>query len=795
MTNVTTQILTKAGKELMARLAAEEKELKVDKFIFADVPERPDYPQETDTVPSQYVVHESGVHERGRVSTDMVIYSTTLASNVGPFHFNWRGLYCSEYNTLIAIHHPVRTPKTADQPGVTGNTLVRSQVIKYDNIAGITNISVDPKSWQYDAAPRMNQMDFDAAQAMVDQNGKDWFIENAFLVSPKATAFGITEGVGYVSGRRVSLEFERTLQVLDKPSFIYIDAYRDGSPTGEHVTQFDFIVTSEEKDDYEDENERLHFVCKIAEVHSDGTVSDLRPDRESANKKWVEQNFRGNSENIESKYLFTGEQSTDDIIDSTRSHAMGTIKKVKAIAIDETSSLSSFYSFPNFNNELWVASSDVNNNGAWIAELTGNEGISLSLPFGVVIGDSIAEGHPELHGRLHNEMGLVDLDHENESGQLSYELGAITGLYWYNHGIGGQTTSQVLERWERDVLGNEYDPGDGKGNKTLPGKPMFVVVNVGINNISYEQGIEGAKKDLVSMAMSCRENGILAVFNTPPAYRTSDETKQEEIQQLRLWMKAELSRFGVWVFDAWDWSRLEGSDQPNPKLIADSVHPSRVGYKSMAREITECTEMPWCLDSLVVDTSLDPKMTPTKYARPSEFRIQVGSQVITVDANHHKETQSIPLNFAVSNEKELSVVITKAEAITGNNWSGLSGAFWCFSKLKTSQPAKKQELPEIIGAIASGILVNSGNGWRIFEHGKPYGIENMVIEAGALLLRLSNPCQSISVSTIGQEEKMTAIGAFVAGDPLRWRIHLKDEHGQLVNAESVVNTYVSITAN
>ncbi|NOH95294.1 phage tail protein [Vibrio sp. 99-70-13A1] len=795
MTNATTQILTKAGKELMAKLAAEEKELRIDKFIFADVPDRADFPLETDATPSQYVVHESDVHERGRISTDMVIYSTTLASNVGPFYFNWRGLYCSEHNTVIAIHHPVRTPKTKDEPGVAGNTLVRSQVIKYDNISGITNITVDPKSWQYNATPRMNQMDADTAQAMVDQNGNDWFIEDAFLVTPKSTAFNVKSGSGYVSGRRVALDFERTLQVLEKPSFIYVDLYKDGSPTGEYQTQFEFVVTSEEKDDYNDEQGKQHFVCKIAKVHADGTVSDLRPARESADRKWVGENFRGVDEAIESKYLQTGDQNTDDVIDTTRSHAMGSVKKVKAFAVGETSSLSSFYSYPHFNNELWVASSDVNNNGAWISELTGNEGITLSLPFGVVIGDSIAEGHPELHGRLHNELGQVDLAHENESGQLSYEFGAITGLYWYNHGIGGQQTAQILARWKRDVLGLDYDPGDGKGTRTLPGKPAFVVVNVGINNISYGHGIEGAKTDLISMAKSCCENGILAVFNTPPAYRTSDEVKQSQIQELRSWMQTELIRFGVWVFDAWDWSRLPDLVQPNPRLIKDSVHPSKVGYKSMARAIVESTEIPWCLDSLVVDTSLDPQMMPTKYARPSEYKVQVGSQRINVDANSEQETQSIPLNFSVSNEKELSVFITKAEAVTGNNWSGLSGAVWCFSKLKSGQVSKRQELPDVIGAMASGIIVNDGNGWKVFDHGKPYGIENMVIEAGALLLRFSAPCQSISVATIGVEETIVAVGAFVAGDPLRWRIHLKDENGLSVNAESIVNTYISITAN
>lgn len=277
MTNTTSvQILTKAGEELLARLAAEEKELVIDKYVFADVPERPDFPQREDGVPTDYVVHESIIHEKGRLNPNSVIYSSTLASDVGPFHFNWSGLYCSEHDVLVTIHYPQRTPKTADQPGVAGNTLVRSQVLQYTGVADITNITVDASSWQYNADPRMKKMDSDSAQAIVDQNGKDWFIEDGFLVTPQSTAFKVAPGAGYVSGHRVTLEFERFLQVPVKPSFIYIDAYREGTPTGEWVTTFNFVVSADEKDDYLDDQGLPHYVVKIAQVMAEGSVIDLR---------------------------------------------------------------------------------------------------------------------------------------------------------------------------------------------------------------------------------------------------------------------------------------------------------------------------------------------------------------------------------------------------------------------------------------------------------------------------------------------------------------------------------------
>ncbi|WP_228029463.1 phage tail-collar fiber domain-containing protein [Vibrio parahaemolyticus] len=274
-------ILTAAGKALLAQLNAEEKALVIDKMIFANVPNRPEYPQPDDVVPTDHIVHQEQVEQRGRLSADSVIYSTTLTSDVGPFDFNWTGAYCSEYGVLVTIDHHALTPKTADEPGVAGNTLVRSVVLEYKDIAEITNITVDASSWQYNATERMKKMDSDVAQSIIDQNGKDWFIEDGFLVTPSGSAYSIKAGAGYVSGNRVAMEFDRSVQVPNKPSFIYIDAHREGTPTGEQVTLFNFVVTAEEKDDYIDSStgkDVKHFVCKIAQVHADGSVSDLRPE-------------------------------------------------------------------------------------------------------------------------------------------------------------------------------------------------------------------------------------------------------------------------------------------------------------------------------------------------------------------------------------------------------------------------------------------------------------------------------------------------------------------------------------
>ncbi|MCJ0817966.1 phage tail protein [Vibrio vulnificus] len=138
---------------------------------------------------------------------------------------------------------------------------------------------------------QVSKSDERVAQAIIDQNGKDWFIDDGFLVTPQASAFNIKAGAGYVSGNRVMLEFDRNVQVPNKPSFIYVDAHREGTPTGEQVTLFDFVITADEKDDYTDANGMKHFVCKIAQVLGDGTVTDLRSLNVNASKEYVNANL------------------------------------------------------------------------------------------------------------------------------------------------------------------------------------------------------------------------------------------------------------------------------------------------------------------------------------------------------------------------------------------------------------------------------------------------------------------------------------------------------------------------
>lgn len=223
---------------------------------------------------------------------------------------------------------------------------------------------------------------------------------------------------------------------------------------------------------------------------------------------------------------------------------------------------------------------------AFLLVLIGGAGLVMAEApqvFGVVIGDSIAEGHPALHGALHPGRAAYDPTWESQPGQLSYELGALSEYHWYNNGIGSQSTEHIRARWDRDALGRQYDPQDGRGDRTLPGIPRAVVVAAGVNDIALKVPPEVTRVNLQFMADSLSGVGTSVVFLTLPP---SDRFTPEQIQMVRemnAWMLQSLPAEKVGVADLYAW--FEDPQNPgkvNPALAADYIHPSKSGYQELA---------------------------------------------------------------------------------------------------------------------------------------------------------------------------------------------------------------------
>lgn len=274
-------VITKAGEALMARKAQANEQLDIDTFIFANVPgQDPAAPIDRDegVPPVAKQVHQQQVQQYGRISDNIVVYSTVLSSTTGPFEFNWLGLYSSVNQTLVAIQHVPTVTKTVTAPGVAGNTLNRNFGIEYSGIAELTGINVAPETWQLDFTARLAGMDELTRQLAADMNGRDWFINDGFKVEPRSTlnSFRVLPGVGYVSGLRIELENEHIFNVQSYPQNVYVDAWFDGTAESVWRPNMAFTVSNTEMDDYIDVNGVQHYVFKLAVLESASSVEDLR---------------------------------------------------------------------------------------------------------------------------------------------------------------------------------------------------------------------------------------------------------------------------------------------------------------------------------------------------------------------------------------------------------------------------------------------------------------------------------------------------------------------------------------
>ncbi|CAJ50250.1 SGNH/GDSL hydrolase family protein [Bordetella avium] len=219
-------------------------------------------------------------------------------------------------------------------------------------------------------------------------------------------------------------------------------------------------------------------------------------------------------------------------------------------------------------------------------------------PYAVVTGDSIAEGEIQRKGRL-NVQGRFVPDYPSQPGQLSYDLAQYSGVFHYNQGIGGQTSTQLRARWPRDVLAQTHDPADGRGARTLPEgtQPALVYLHVGINDIAAAGlPLQEMQNNFVYFADTTAQRGIPLVIDNIGAYLGMTDSMIEQTRAFNTWLKDDLARRypHVRTVDYLDWSS-GGSGNYRvlaPGKFADGVHPSAAGYQDFARYIHDTLKLP-----------------------------------------------------------------------------------------------------------------------------------------------------------------------------------------------------------
>jgi lysophospholipase L1-like esterase len=156
---------------------------------------------------------------------------------------------------------------------------------------------------------------------------------------------------------------------------------------------------------------------------------------------------------------------------------------------------------------------------------------------------------------------------DRDSGRFFASKGYI------GRGIGGQTTPQMLIRFQQDVVAL---------------KPKVVVINAGTNDIAGNTGpssLEMIEDNLKSMAQIAGANGIQVVLaSVTPAYDYPWKRglePAEKVVALNSWIKDFCTRTGC-VYADYFTPMSDDKHGMREGLSRDGIHPTPAGYAIMA---------------------------------------------------------------------------------------------------------------------------------------------------------------------------------------------------------------------
>jgi lysophospholipase L1-like esterase len=146
------------------------------------------------------------------------------------------------------------------------------------------------------------------------------------------------------------------------------------------------------------------------------------------------------------------------------------------------------------------------------------------------------------------------------------------GKPYVNRGISGQTTPQMLVRFEQDVVHLH---------------PTAVLILAGTNDIAGNTGPstpEMIEDNFTSMAAIARQNGIKVILaSITPAYKYPWKPGVEPvaaIHEVNQWLKAYCAREQFVYLDYYS-AMADETGAMKPGLSSDGVHPTVAGYAVM----------------------------------------------------------------------------------------------------------------------------------------------------------------------------------------------------------------------
>lgn len=137
-----------------------------------------------------------------------------------------------------------------------------------------------------------------------------------------------------------------------------------------------------------------------------------------------------------------------------------------------------------------------------------------------------------------------------------------------NRGIPGNTTTQMLERFEKAVLTFH---------------PSHVIIMGGLNDVVLQDSFDRITWNLRSMAEIAREHEIKVIFGQPTVF--DDPYLEKLVIRIRNWISnyAAEQQIPVIHFDQAFYD--ENNDILSNLLAADGAHPTKAGYQAMYEQI------------------------------------------------------------------------------------------------------------------------------------------------------------------------------------------------------------------
>lgn len=248
-----------------------------DEFIFANIPglNENNLAQYLTMPTSAQIVHRQSVSQSGVINENAVVYSVTIGTEVGDFDFNFIGLINKSKNMLAVAVQTAPVKKIRNKNAVQGNSITRNILLEFTGAKALTGINVNANTWQIDFTVRLHGLDEKIRLTNRDLYGRAVFFDDSFLVKRKTgNQFTIQPGVAYVEGVRMDLTALYNLTANNLPCSVYADVVHHCTVTGEYQTEIKYLTQS--KADYVDTANRQHYVQILADIDSQGNVTDRR---------------------------------------------------------------------------------------------------------------------------------------------------------------------------------------------------------------------------------------------------------------------------------------------------------------------------------------------------------------------------------------------------------------------------------------------------------------------------------------------------------------------------------------